>query len=258
MTHTSLLQSVETVLSLTSYRPSPTVNSSFAKLVDGIVGSTANVVELSAKKRQDLRAASSVAESELERYWAQKIITSANPQSALSDFPYIDNYRDLVERELECLRVSGADSITSALIIGSGPLPLTAMELQAHGIDVDHNDASASALALCEDLLKSLSIKGQHILGTGESVVLDRQYDLIVIAALAGETQQAKQSIVENILPYLSDDGRILVRSARGARSLLYPELDSRAFRGISLLHEYHPEDHVINSVLVYKKEETR
>lgn len=258
MTHAELLQSVETVLSLQSYRPSTRVDNSFRELVNNIVNSASSVAEISAQKRQDLRVASSAAESELERYWAQKIIASADPQDTLNEFPYRENYRDLVERELECLRISGAGSITSALIIGSGPLPLTAMELQSYGVDVDHNDASPSALALCEDLLKALSISGQHILGKGESVSLGKQYDLIVIAALAGETQHDKQRIVSNVLPHLAADGRILVRSARGARSLLYPELNAQGFRGVSLLHEYHPDDHVINSALVYGKEAVR
>lgn len=256
MSHSLLLQSVENVLSLTSYRPSPRVDRSFSELVNEIVSSENNDAVISTKKRQDLRVASSVAESELERYWAQKIIDSADPQSTLGEFPYIDNYRDLVERELECLSKSGAGSLTSALIIGSGPLPLSAMQLQAHGITVDHNDASSSALALCESLLNALSIKGKHILGLGESVSLDKHYDLVVIAALAGATQEDKQRILDNVLPHITDNGRVLLRSARGARSLLYPELDAKAFRGVSLLHEYHPDDHVINSVLVYKKEE--
>lgn len=256
MTHTHLLQSVEAVLNLKTYHPSTRVNTSFVSLVNDIV-EVEDSVAIPSEKRRKLRVASSEAEGELEQYWARKIIASENPQAVLNQFPYLENYRDLVERELECLRKSGAGSVASALIIGSGPLPLTAMQLQAYGISVDHNDASPSALALCEDLLDVLSIKGEHILGMGESVALDKQYDLILIAALAGETQSDKQSIINNVLPHVSDGGRILVRSARGARSLLYPELDASAFRGVQLTYEYHPDDHVINSVLVYKKEET-
>lgn len=252
-----LLQSVDAVLDLGSLAPSAKVNETFSRLVDDIVHANDDVMLTTQKSRQ-LRNASASAEGKLEEYWAKRIIASPDPICTLSQFPYIDNYYELVKREMECLRQSGLStaSIRTALVIGSGPLPLTAMQMQTYGTVVDHNDASSSALTLCENLLGVLRIAGDHLLGMGETVALEKQYDLILIAALAGETQVSKQAIIDNVLPYLVENGRLLVRSAKGARGLLYPELDASAFRGVTLLHEYHPNDHVINSVLVYGKEE--
>lgn len=251
-----ILQSVEAVLDLDSLAPSSKVNASFSRLVADVIDVDNDVI-LAAQKTRRLRNVSAIAEGKLEEYWAKRIIASPDPVAVLREFPYIDNYQELVKREMECLRSSGLStaSIESALVIGSGPLPLTAMQMQAYGISVDHNDASSSALALCESLLGALRIDGDHILGMGETVTLAKQYDLIVIAALAGETPDSKQAIISNILPSLTDEGRILVRSAKGARSLLYPEVDSSAFHGVTLMYEYHPDDFVINSVLVYAKE---
>jgi len=255
--HSTLLQSVDAVLDLDEYKPTNTVNSAFTNLVDGVVNATPEGFNVPHHKREKLRKASSMAETEMELYWAKTIVESIDPAAALETFPYIENYRELVARELGCLTSSGMrpDSVRTALMIGSGPLPLTALCLSSYDVRVDHIDSSSDAMALCERITKVLDVEGDCIFGTGESAELTKQYDLILVAALAGTNQEEKQAIINNVLPHLAHDGRIIVRSAKGARELLYPALNPAGFAGVNLLHEYHPDDYVINSVLVYAKE---
>jgi nicotianamine synthase len=86
----------------------------------------------------------------------------------------------------------------------------------------------------------------------GESVELQDTYDLILIAALAGSTAKDKQKIIDTVLPHLAEGGRIVIRSAKGSRMLLYPGIESSEIQGVKLFEEYHPSDYIINSVFVY------
>ena len=79
-------------------------------------------------------------------------------------------------------------------------------------------------------------------------------YDVIYVAGLAGETVEDKQQIIDNVLPSLRAGGRLLLRSARGSRGLLYPAFVARDMRGVRVLEEYHPADEVINSVFIYER----
>jgi len=251
----SLEVSVSTVLELDGYQPSVRVNQAFSDLVGSIIAMKMAPHNESDERRDALRRVCSLAEGEMESYWARQIADSRHPQKTLESFPYIDNYRELVARELQCVEVTGLDiaTIDTALVIGSGPLPLTALGLYEQGIHVDHIDSSPDAIQLCQGVMRALGASGDCIVGNGEEATLAKDYDLVLIAALAGENQAQKQAILTNVLPHLvSETGRIIVRSAKGARELLYPVLDPHGFGGVQLMHEYHPDDYVINSVLVY------
>ena len=65
----------------------------------------------------------SLSESEMEMYWSRRIVSSVCPQQELEKFWYIDNYRELVRREVGLLGGSGLSLTDSsrAAMIGSGP-----------------------------------------------------------------------------------------------------------------------------------------
>ena len=92
-------------------------------------------------------------------------------------------------------------------------------------------------------------------LADGRSVDLaNLAYDVIYVAGLAGETVEDKQQIIDNVLPSLRAGCRLLLRSARGSRGLLYPAFAARDMRGVRVLEEHHPTDEVINSVFIYER----
>lgn len=252
MLHTT----IKAVQSLNNYEPSPRVNALFTQLVNDVI--TEKTTKINAVTRKKVRTIAAAAETKMEEHWAQKVIASQDPHKALQSFPYLHNYRELVRREIALIEKSGhvLSKTTRVLMIGTGPLPLTALELMAQrGAAVDHADISLTALALCSLVSNRLNFTCGHILGGGADIALTRTYDIIFIAALAGETAKQKQAIINNALPALAKEGRILLRSARGTRTLLYPGIRATAFSGITLLEEYHPDDEIINSVFVYKKE---
>lgn len=252
-----LQKTIDEITALDDLRPSPVVNALFTQLVDLVV-TLPDETMVDGDVRQSIQRAASNAETEMEIYWASKIINSIQPHEAVREFPYTDNYAKLVAKEIALIEESGhlLTSKSRVLIIGSGPLPMTALELiRQRSVHVDHVDISPAAITLCQQVNQRLDVDCGHILGDGASISPTSQYDVVLIAGLAGESVQHKQAIINNLLPALSNSGRLLLRSARGIRSLLYPGVRSTEFYDVRLLSEYHPSDDVINSVFIYEKE---
>lgn len=254
---TENIKIIDDVLSLKSYAPSAKVNATLTSLVDSVVNGDIQTHLLNETRIEAVRNASALAEAELELFWAHLIVQSDDASKALATFPYLGNYVELTRREIGLVRDSGLEltSDSKVLIVGSGPLPLTAYELfRQTGAQVHQVDVSEKAADLGKRVCDALGMQTSYYVGSGEEVRLSERYDLILIAALAGDNIEAKQAIIDNVLPSLRPQGRFVVRSARGNRELLYPEVKSNDIKNVRLLSEYHPEDYIINSVLVYGK----
>ena len=255
--NTILSTSINRALKLKHYRPSRRVNSTMSKLVKAVTLTTQKELsQTPLHQQQAIRQLSSMAEYELEIYWSRRIIAARNPKKELAKFPYTRNYALLVEREVELLASTGlklADG-HKVLIVGSGPLPLTYVELfKQTGASIDLLDSSSDAITTSEKFCHSLDLVATHIKAKGETAQLPHQYDAILLAALAGNTKDEKQTIINNLLQYLKHDGKLTARSASGTRTLLYPAIES-PFKGLQLIAQNHPDDEVINSILIYEK----
>ena len=250
---------IKTVMNLHEFVPSPDVNAAFSGLVAAVVQAAALPSWCNEEVRREVQRRCSLSESEMEMYWSRRIASSDRPQQELETFWYIDNYRELVRREIGLLGGSGlflSDSSRVAMI-GSGPLPLTAWCVwRQTGAVVDLVDVAPAALAQSRELARAIAWPvGECLLADGAAVaLLDKAYDVIYVAGLAGNSVEAKQQIIDNILPALRPGGRIIVRGAHGAKKLLYPAFDPNSLRRVHLLVEYNPDDDIINSVYVYKK----
>jgi len=246
-------------MNLHEFAPSPDVNAAFSGLVAAVVQAAALPSWCNEEVRREVQRRCSLSESEMEMYWSRRIASSDRPQQELETFWYIDNYRELVRREIGLLGGSGlflSDSSRVAMI-GSGPLPLTAWCLWYQtGAMVDLVDVAPAALAQSCELAQAIDWPvGKCLVADGAVVALpDNAYDVIYVAGLAGDSVESKQQIIDNILPALRPGGRIIVRGAHGAKTLLYPALDPNGLQRVQLLVEYNPDDDIINSVYVYKK----
>lgn len=253
MLHTT----INDILQLKSYQPSEEVNYLFTRLVRLILAAPEKT-KCDPVTLRRIQVAASEAESEMEIFWANAIINSPNPVSLLKSFPYIDNYELLVRREVELVEQTSChiDASSKILVVGSGPLPLTAYKfIEMTNARVDHLDSSLTALRTSEKFMMRLGYTAGYIHAEGATALLPRHaYDVVLVAGLAGQMLSDKQRIIDNILPALTPSGRIVVRTARGSRALLYPEFTASDLTGVLLLSEYHPDDEVINSVFIYGK----
>ena len=250
---------IKTVMNLHDFAPSPDVNAAFSGLVAAAVQATTLPNWCNDEVCREVQRRCSLSESEMEMYWSRRIASSARPQQELEKVWYIDNYRELVRREVGLLGGSGLSLTDSsrAAMIGSGPLPLTAWCLwHQTGAVVDLVDVAPAALVQSRELARAIAWPvGECLVADGAAVALpDSAYDVIYVAGLAGDSVEAKQQIIDNILPALLPGGRIIVRGAHGAKTLLYPAFDPNSLQRVQLLVEYNPDDDIINSVYVYKK----
>ncbi|MDO4781421.1 MAG: nicotianamine synthase family protein [Candidatus Saccharibacteria bacterium] len=253
-------EAVMNVMALPDVVPSPAVNAAFSDLVASVVRRQTLPTWCDAAMCRGVQCRCAESEAAMETYWARRIIAADDPQYELAQFWYLANYRELVRREIGLLDVASVRLTDQSRVafIGSGPLPLTALELwRMTGAQVDLIDIAHEAVALSTDLARVLRWPMRAMVGDGATIALPAEaYDVIYVAGLAGGHGAHKQRIIDNVLPSLMPDGRLVVRAAVGARTLLYPAFTPEDGAGMRLMMAYHPQDEVINSVYVYSKGE--
>jgi nicotianamine synthase len=252
-------------------RPGPRVDAAFRRLVrlavegdrdgaDSALGDPAVRAVVGS-----LRAMCIEGEYGLEAMWAERIATSAAPGEELERFPYIGNYRALSAMESDAVaQFAGvpAGAVRRAAFVGSGPLPLTAFLLAARGdTRVDCIERDPTATALSRRAAAAVGIEDVDVLqaeipsapphGDGRPPVDLADYDLVVLAATVGTTPERKAGVIAHLGGAMSPGAVLVARSARGLRTLLYPEVDLAALRGFDVLGVVHPTGEVINSVIV-------
>jgi Nicotianamine synthase protein len=243
-------------------QPGPVVDAAFRRLVRLVVDTPHEQADAVLAHPalhdvvDDLRSLCFLGEYQLEAAWAQRIAESDDPVAELERFPFAGNYRRLHAMEREAVeRLAGAGGRSArAAFVGSGPLPLTAFLLAGEGVRVDNLDRDAAALALSREVAGALGVTGLRFVQVdagGDDVVDLVGYGLVILAALVGRTPGEKAEVIAHVADAMAPGALLLVRSARGLRTLLYPAVDPSALAGLDVLGAVHPTGEVINSVIV-------
>ncbi|KAH8649698.1 Nicotianamine synthase [Tricladium varicosporioides] len=266
---------------LEDLKPSPQVNGVFGDLVglciEPIEEDVSNVVmsdQRIAGILPSLRSTCSAAEYELESYWAKTIAT----KQILATFPYNQNYIDLTRLELSSLLAihPNLSDIRQIAFIGSGPLPLTSLQLLKElnseagpfsnrggkrNVEILNVDFSETAIEISSSLCARLGLehhardmKFLHADATNLPKGLLKDYDVVFLAALVGNGQEEKEAVLRKVVGELREGTLVVVRSVRGLRGVLYPEFDVTT-KGVgevlSVGAVVHPYGDVVNSVVV-------
>ncbi|SEF10687.1 nicotianamine synthase family protein [Jiangella alba] len=239
-------------------RPGPEVDGLFGRLVRLVltappetVPAVLNDVEVQ-RLAPRLRALCSQGEGELEHAWANRIVAGRPPREELARFPYFGNYRQLSRMEIGILASALPRRVRSVAFVGSGPLPLSSLYL-AGELDVAVDNFDRDPVALHTGAAVSAAL-GYGELGFHEADVLAADlsgYDVVVLAALVGDTLEAKRRVLRHLAATMRPGAVLLARSARGLRTLLYPPIDRTALDGFEPLTEVHPVNDVINSAIL-------
>lgn len=244
-------------LKRTNLQPSQQVNRLYSELVSMALDPAEGVREMMKLSSGQLREVHEICargETCLEAYWADRIQRSRTPMAELLDFPYLDNYLKLSGSELALLvKHVPQDRQRKLAYIGTGPLPLTALCCERHGIfdEVVGIDNDVKALAagrrLCAKLESSLSFIHADAMEMDYS-----EFSVIFVAALVGMTNEEKQTILAKIRQTARPGTLVAVRSSFGSRELLYPKLTALPARYVEI-DSYIPTDNVVNSLHVLK-----
>jgi nicotianamine synthase len=201
----------------------------------------------------DLRARCASGEYALERAWAHRVLASGDPHAALEGFPYLQNYRDLTRIEYHAVTGHAPRAPRRALFVGSGPLPLSALLLARHGVQVDALDVDPEAVELGGRLAAAL---GDDVtVSEGDVLALDDlgAYDLVCVAALVGLDPDDKAAALSHVRSRMRPGAIVLARSAHSLRGLLYPVLEvaDDGLGGLDPVAVLHPHTDVVNSVVL-------
>lgn len=242
--------------------PSPIVNVNFSKLVSIVDATPAHLSKeiLSDSKiegiRQKLRKLSSQGESELERLWAKRILSSDRVYATLTRFPYFENYERMTDFEVEGMKSCDLHDSHKILFVGSGPLPLSSIMMAGkHGFDVDNIDIDKKACDLSSKLIKVFNLSEKvKVLHKNIFDIIDfSEYKSIFIAALAGKDEAEKIRIINHVALYAEKGTHIILRSVADLGTLLYPEITADHLKSIDVVKKYNRPKGVINNIIVGK-----
>ncbi|KAK1778962.1 Nicotianamine synthase [Copromyces sp. CBS 386.78] len=290
----SILDTHEQLKKLPDYRPGEDIN----RLLGNLVRTCVQIHPPSVIQQilgfpglqqmlPSLRTICSEAESCLENHWAQHTLSLADqgPDAVLNalqtDFPYFQNYVDLARLELSAIRAAmpppsdttNTNALKKITFIGSGPLPLTSWCLldeirqncsSTENIPTITNiDMSPTAISVSSQLNAVLGPWGQgmeFLCGeAGSSCPSLADSDVVYVAALVGLSQEDKEDIFLNVVKTMKPGALLVIRSAWGLRTCLYPEVSVNTERLLEVLEPYavvHPYTDVINSVVVARVRE--
>lgn len=238
-------------------RPCPEVDALFHELVRMVVevppATPARWGCASAATASDLRRLCAEGETQMERAWARRIAVADDPDRALADFPYAENYRRLVRLEVDVLGRTVRRRVAQVAFVGAGPLPLSALYLaRMLGAPVDAVDRDPAATAEGRLVAAALGDSATVSFVRADATDVDfRRYDVVVLAALVGGTPAAKRGVLAHLGATMAPGAVLLARSARAARTLLYPPVDAADLGHLRLQTVVHPVDDVVNSVVV-------
>lgn len=241
--------------------PNPITNSLFTSLVNLICRDDLEEEDVSCilydntilNYQHSLMEQCSSAEYFLEANFAREVKTGIK---SIEDFIYYKNYESLVQFEMDSLKTYARNiSITQVAIIGSGPLPLTSVEILKHlspSVVVTNYDHSEEAVELSKVVVNSrkrIFVKNRTALEISAKDL--NQVNLVYLAALVGTDKEEKKEIMEHLYNVMKPGSILIGRSAVGLKTLIYRRLTKQEFGKFTNLQEFHPKDKkVLNSIM--------
>ena len=191
-----------------------------------------------------------------ERAWSRRISASPDPWAELLHCPNYCNYVQLCDVEIHSVVALTGRTPKRLLFAGSGPVPITSvLFVNGFQLAVDNLEIDREAFDLGRHLVRQLG-KAENM-GFIHSDLHDFTqldvYDVVCLAALVGLSPEDKREITAHLSRHMRSDALLLVRSAHGLRSLIYPPVAVEDLIGFVPQLVLRPYTTVMNSVLIAK-----
>lgn len=205
------------------------------------------------KARPRLLEKLSIAEAEMEKFWSDHFLGKDTLEvEDLKGFWYWDCYEKLVDKEIACLPAEKATADSSAVFIGAGALPLSAVILhQKTGMTVTCVDSDPDACRKADALFQKLGLNDMRVIcADGEDLNYNR-FDTAFVASLV--PQEGKDLIIEEIRNSKTET-LLAVRSAERLHSLLYDPFNEASpnLSSWNFINRTAHDSQVINTTLLY------
>jgi hypothetical protein len=220
----------------------PDINRVLSKLVETVTEphDTATVRAIMDDRRirqiqQPLWEKLSASEGAMESWWTARLLKERRlTDDTLNQFWYRDNYKELTELEVGHWASQGKrpGPESHVVFVGSGPLPLTAIELHKQtGARITCIDNDPEAVRQSRALLRRLNLDRQiKVVEAGGEQAEYKDVTHAMVAALVPNQPSVVKRVLED-----SPAAMIGVRSANGLRGLLYPPADTKAMEALGL-----------------------
>jgi nicotianamine synthase len=252
---------------LESLKPSTVVNALFTQLVHACtmpICIDVNKLNNDVKEIHfKLICLCAKAESLMETHFSQIIGPLPQLLSNLHLFPYYSNYINLALMEFNTLSDNNIPLPKKLTFVGSGPMPLSSILLatqhmpstlfENYDIDPQANSMGSRLVSRDPDISQRMNFHTSDINHVGGDKI--GEYDVIVLATLVGLERTQKLKILDHLATNMRPGAALLLRSAHGARSFLYPVVEEEdLINRFTLLCIIHPTNDVINSIILALK----
>lgn len=165
-----------------------------------------------------------------EKHWAEKLLEMPDITAALQEhYPYREHYERATRLEFQALEACTEKPIRHILMVGSGPLPMTSIQLAKNSeanLCIDNLDINGEATAIGQQICQNLGLAKHMNFLTGD--VLDKadlnRYDAVWLAALAGDSHN-KARLLKHLHTQMQPGALLLARTACQLRGLIYPSI---------------------------------
>ena len=195
----------------------------------------------------------SKAEYEMEKHFAE--LFAARPslkEQDLKDFWYRNCYHQLIAEELKVLRQTETSPDKPVAFVGSGPLPLTAIDFNLQsGRKVTCIDSNTDAVRLSRSMISNMGLSDKiNIVHTEGASANYKEFGMVMIASLIPQKENVLARIRET-----APEAIVAVRSVEGAKAMLYEEVDPKDFEkaGLTLVSSTRDTSSTINTTLYFK-----
>jgi len=159
---------------------------------------------------------------------------------------YLMRYRNLTANEVALADIKPEDRV---LFIGSGPLPISAIEIARQtGCQIDCVEHFADKADTSRAVIDHLGMSGQVHVYTAEGQEFPvSNYSVILVGVLA----QPKQEIINHIEQNTQEGVRVLARTTEGIREFIYPEAEFTTSRFIPRDINHAVKDQTLSTILL-------
>lgn len=262
---TELLELFRVLSAYPSLEPAPDVDRDFTRLVRLTLHqdeATARAVLSDPRVgaiRTDLYRLCSKRVCSRERIHALEILAEGTDDlwERVKRAPYFANYEKMTRLEANALFAVAPRWVKRIVLAGSGPFPSTAILLaQMHDVIIDCVEIDAEACEISREMIGRLGLSSRvRVLHADVlEVCLDAAPDAIGLASLVGVTPQEKAVMLTKLAVQSGPDTTLMVRSAKGLKSLLFPEVPLDSVPGFAPVVEIHPHNGIINSLILFQR----
>lgn len=206
-----------------------------------------------AERLVQVREMFALAEYLREAAWARRIASESSREEAWSRLPFRRNYERLVAFEAYAAMACAERPVNRCLMVGSGPVPISAMMLALllGGVRVDALDIESDAVELGRKVCLAMGSDVNFVCGSAAEFEDYDEYDLVLLGASVELAHAERVAVVEHVASKMPTGAALVVRTAHDMRRLLVPQLDPNDIEAIDWQFLVRPLGRVVNSVIV-------